>query len=223
MPALSDWWPQATPLLERISVQATPGRRRACSAPDQQVDRAFGLPSEVPSGDSPPTGSHTRDPSRRRRPASNQQVGGPLQVIVPGAVFGWGHRRRIRERLSTNVGAGVRERTGRLRAGGLYSARVHGPTVRAGESTRDEGPTRILAAVSSGGGVKSQLDVGEGLIDLHEARAKLLLTLWLAAELSGHSPLRGRPSPARPPKARRDPGRQRSLRRRDPVRPPRAC
>jgi hypothetical protein len=60
-------------------------------------------------------------------------------------------------------------------------------------------------------------------LDPYEARAKLMLTIWLAAELTGHKtgPAPGG-SDRRPMRSRKASGTRR-IRRGTPVRPPRAC
>jgi hypothetical protein len=65
-------------------------------------------------------------------------------------------------------------------------------------------------------------DVGH-FLDPYEARRELLLAVWLAAELTMQRETPSDAPPARPPDPSRGVPTPRSIRRRGPVRPPRAC
>jgi hypothetical protein len=60
-------------------------------------------------------------------------------------------------------------------------------------------------------------------LDPHEARAKLMLAVWLLAELGATRRSAGHDQPGRPAPRRRETPSGRAVRRRGPVRPPRAC
>ena len=72
--------------------------------------------------------------------------------------------------------------------------------------------------------VRSQLTVSEpASLDPGEARARLLLTLWLAAALTRGGKVTSPSTPVPSPRSRPEAGSGSRTRRRSPVRPPRAC